>query len=228
MLMKARVVSLWCLVSANALAAAQDRDVPAFDSIHVASGIRASVSVGPRKPVHVEADEEVLPLVETRVEDGTLHIGFKPHSRLRSTGEVIVTAQTPELHAVAASGGAMVRASLTKANECALAANGGGEIRARGVDARTLVAKASGGSVLQVAGRAENVELNLSGGSHFDGPQLEARDVEVHGSGGAVAEVRASGNVRGGLSGGSEMHVRGGGRTLVSTSGGSEISVDER
>jgi hypothetical protein len=228
MLLKAGVVSFWCLVSASALAASQDRDVPAFDSIHVASGIRASVSVGPRKPLHVEADDEVLPLVETHVEDGTLHIDFRPHSRLRSIGEVIVTAQTPELHGVAASGGATVRASLTKAGETALAASGGGEIRARGVDARTLVAKATGGSVLQVAGRAESVELNLSGGSHFDGPQLEARDVEVHGSGGAVAELRASGNVRGGLSGGSEMRVRGGARTSVSTSGGSEISVDER
>src|SRR5438309_2891521 len=228
MLLKAGVVSFSCLVSASVLAASQDRDVPAFDSIHVASGIRASVSVGPRKPLQVEADEDVLPLVETHVENGTLHIGFKPHTRLRGTGEVIVTAQTPELHAVATSGGAIVRASLTKADESALTADGGGEIRARGVDARTLVAKASGGSVLQVAGRAENVELNLSGGSHFDGPQLEARDVEVHGSGGAVAELRASGNVRGGLSGGSEMHLRGGARASVATSGGSEVSVEER
>ena len=228
MVMKARVVSFLCLVSASALAGAQDRDVPTFDSIHVASGIRANVSVGPRKALHVEADEDVLPFVETRVENGTLHIGFKPHTRLRNTSDVLVTAQTPELHAVAASGGAIVRASLTKADESALAADGGGEIRVRGVDARTLLAKASGGSVLQVAGRAEKVELNLSGGSHFDGPQLEARDVEVHGSGGAEAELRASGNVRGGLSGGSGLHVRGGARASVATSGGSEVSVEER
>ena len=82
--------------------------------------------------------------------------------------------------------------------------------------------------MLQVAGRADTVELQLSGGSHFDGPQLEAHDVHVEGSGGAVAELRASGNVRGTLSGGSEMHVRGGARASVATSGGSEVSVDNR
>lgn len=228
MLMKAVAFSFCCAVSSAALAASQDRDVPAFDSIHVASGIRAAVTVGPQKPVHIEADEDVLGTVETRVENRTLHIGFKPNSHLRNTGEVTVTAQTPELHAVAGSGGAIVRASLTKTNESSLAANGGAEIRVRGVDARSLVAKASGGSILQVAGRADKVELNLSGGSHFDGPQLEARDVEVHGSGGAQAELRATGNVRGGLSGGSEMHVRGGARASVATSGGSEVSVEER
>jgi hypothetical protein len=225
---KAAAVSFLCLASSATLAGSQDRDVPAFDSIHVASGIRASVTIGPRKPVHVEADDEVLSLVETRVEDGTLHVGFKPHSNLRNTGEVTVTAQTPELHAVAGSGGAIVKASLTKANESALAASGGSEIRVRGLDARKLIVKASGGSILQVAGRAEEVDLRLSGGSHFDGPQVDARDVEVEGSGGAVAELRATGNVRGELSGGSEMHVRGGARNSVRTSGGSEVRVEER
>jgi putative autotransporter adhesin-like protein len=228
MLVKLGAVSVLCLASASALGAEQEREVPAFDSIHVASGIRASVTVGPRKPLRLKADEQVLSLVETRVEDRTLHIGFKPHTRLHDSGEVVVTAQTPELHAVAASGGAIVRAAFTKAEESALDASGGGEIRVSGVDARRLIAKASGGSDLHVSGRADNVELRLSGGSHFDGPQLEARDVEVSGSGGAVAELRASGNVRGGLSGGSEMHVRGGARTSVATSGGSEVSVEER
>jgi Putative auto-transporter adhesin, head GIN domain len=224
----AAAVSVLCLASSAALAASQDRDVPAFDSIHVASGIRASVTIGPRKALRVEADDDVLPLVETRVEGRTLHVGFKPNSRLGNTGEVTVTAQTPELHAVAGSGGAMVKATLTKANESALAASGGSEIHVRGVDARKLVAKASGGSVLQAEGRAEEVELNLSGGSHFDGPQFEARDVEVEGSGGAVAELRATGHVSGGLSGGSEMHVRGGARASVHTSGGSAVSVEDR
>jgi hypothetical protein len=224
----AAAVSFLCLASTAALAAGQDRDVPAFDSIDVAAGIRASVTIGQRKPLHVEANDDVLPLVETRVEDGTLHIGFKPHSRLSSTGEVVVTAQTPELHSVAGSGGAMVKASLTKAGESALAASGGSEIHVSGVDARKLVVDASGGSVLRATGRTEEVHLMLSGGSHFESPQLEARDVHVNGSGGAIAEVRATGQVRGNLSGGSEMHVRGGARASVHTSGGSEVSVDDR
>jgi len=224
---KATISLLW-LASFGAFAAAQDRDVPAFDSIHVASGIHAEVTVGPRKPVHVEADDDVLSVVETRVENGTLHVGFKPHTHLRNRGEVIVTTQTPELHSVAGSSGAIVRASLSKANESALAASAGSEIHARGVDARKLVAKASGGSVLQVEGRADELELDLSGGARLDGARLEARDVAVDGSGGAVAKLRATGNVRGGLSGGSVMHVRGGARTSVHTSGGSEVSGDDR
>ena len=148
-------VSLLCLGATAALAAAEDRDVAAFNSIHVASGIRATVSIGSRRSVHVEADKDVLPLVETRVDDGTLHVGFKPHSQLRNTGDVTVSVQTPELRAIAGSGGAVVKGTMTKADEAGLSASGGSELHVRSVDARTLVAKASGGGVLQVAGRAD-------------------------------------------------------------------------
>jgi len=215
------------LAASGALAAAEDRDVPAFDSVHVASGIRAAITVGARKPVHLEADKDVLEAIETRVEDGTLHVGFKPRSRTWNTGEVVVTIQTPELHAVAGSGGSVVRATFTRSTESAIAASGGSEIHVRGVDAKQLAVEGSGGAILDVSGRADELELHLSGGSHFDARQFEARNVDVRGSGGSVAELRASGKVRGGLSGGSEMHVRGGARASVATSGGSELSVDD-
>ncbi len=102
------------LAASGALAAAEDREVPAFDSVHVASGIRATIAVGARKPVHLEADKDVLEAIETRVEDGTLHVGFKPRSRIWNTGEVMVSIQTPELHAVAGSGGSVVRATAQR------------------------------------------------------------------------------------------------------------------
>jgi len=216
---------LFC--ASAALAATEDREVPAFDSVHVASGIRATIAVGSRRPVRLEAAKDVLESIETRVEDGTLHVGFKPRSRIWSSGEVTVSIQTPDLHAVAGSGGAVVRATFTRWPDCAIAASGGSELHVSGVDARQLAVEGSGGAILDVSGRADQLELQLSGGSHFEARQFEARNVDVQGSGESVAELRASGKVRGGLSGGSEMHVRGGARATVSTSGGSELSVDD-
>ena len=221
------VLSVVLLTASGLLAAAEDREVPSFDSVHVASGIRATVEIGARKPVHLEADKELLEVIETRVEDGTLHVGFKPRAHVWNTGEVTVSIQTPQLHAVAGSGGAVVRATFTRSTDSAISASGGSELHVRGVDARELAVEGSGGAVLDVAGRADQLSLQLSGGSHFDARQFEAKNVAVQGSGGSVAELRASGKVRGALSGGSEMHVRGGARASVATSGGSEISVDD-
>jgi hypothetical protein len=215
------------LASTAALARSEDRDVPEFDAVQVASGIHATVEIGPRRPVRVEADDEILQLVETRVEDGTLHVGFKPQRSWSGDRRVAVTIQTPRLRAVGASGGAMVRATFTRADQSEIQASGGSEIRVRGVDAGRLSMQGSGGSVLYAQGRADTLDLQMSGGTRLHGQDLSVKDVDVQASGGSEADFRASGNLRGNLSGGSELHVRGGARTRVATSGGSSVEVDD-
>ena len=215
------------LSSTAVLARGEDREVPEFSAVSVAAGIRASVEIGPRRPVYIEADDDVLPLVETRVEDGALHVGFKPNTLLSGEHRVSVNIQTPQLHAVDASGGAMVRATFTRADESAIHASGGSEIRIRSVDAARLLVQGSGGSKLELQGRADRLDLEMSGGTRLHGPDLAVKDVDVHASGGSEGELRASGRVRGSLSGGCELHVRGGARANVATTGGSSVEVED-
>lgn len=215
------------LLSTAALARTEDRDVPEFDSLTVSAGIRATVEIGPRRPVRVDADDEILRLVETRVEDGALHIGFKPHADIRGDHRVSVTIQTPQLRAIGASGGSFVRATLTRAATSALQASGGSELHVRGVEADRLDVQGSGGSVFEIDGRASSLELQMSGGTRLQGRNLSLKDVVVQASGGSQGELRADGRIRGNLSGGSELHVRGGAKATVSASGGSSVEVDD-
>ena len=224
--MRKSMVFLAVFVSGAAFGKGEDRTVPAFSAVHVSAGMHATVEIGPLKPVHVEADEGTLPLVETVVEDGTLKVRFKQHNFIHDTGDVKLTIQTPELREVGASGGSIVRAAFTRGQKSAIEASGGSEVRARGLDAGELEAEASGGSVLTVEGRADAVAVHLSGGSQLHGRDLAAKDADVHGSGGAEVELKASGNIKGSLSGGSQLHVTGGASTRVATSGGSEVSAD--
>jgi hypothetical protein len=215
------------LVSAAALARTEDRDVPGFDAVHVASGIRATVEIGPRKPVRVEADEDVLPLLDIRVQDGALRVGFKPESHFEGDRRVSVSIQTPQLRAVGASGGSVVRATLTRADESDVQASGGSELHLRGVDANHLAVQASGGSVVEVDGRAATLDLQISGGTHLLGRNLSVKDVVVQGSGGSQGDLRADGRIRGSLSGGSELHVRGSATAKVAASGGSSVDIED-
>ena len=211
------------LVSSAALAKAEDRTVPAFSSVHISAGMHATVTIGPQKPVHIEADEEVLAALETVVEDGALQVRFKHHDNWHGSHSVKLTIQTPQLHEVGASGGSIVDAAFTKADRSQIQSSGGSEIRVRGVDALQLSVQASGGSVVDVAGSADSLDLQLSGGSQLHGRDFSARDAEVQGSGGSEAELKVSGKLRGGLSGGTQLHVTGGASTRVATSGGSGV-----
>jgi len=215
------------LFSAAVLARGEDRDVPAFHSVQIAAGIHGTVEIGPRRPVHLEADEKLLRLVETRVENGTLKVGFLPHTSWSGDSEVTVAIQTPELRSLGASGGSVVRATFTRGAETGIQASGGSEIRARGVDAQDLSIQGSGGAQLDVQGRADTLDLQMSGGTQLHGRDLAVRDVSVQASGGSQGEFRASGRIRGQLSGGSELHVSGGAKAKVATSGGSAIDVND-
>src|SRR5438067_13536576 len=105
-----RVALVAALVSTAAVAKGEDRDVPAFSAVHIWAGMKATIEIGPRRPVHIEADEETLPLIETVVEDGALQVRFRRNVRWHGEHTVKLTIQTPELHAVGASGGSVVRA----------------------------------------------------------------------------------------------------------------------
>ncbi len=206
------------LVSTAAMANGEDREVPAFTAVSVSAGIHATVEIGRRKALHIEADDAVLPLIVTEVEDGELKIHYKPNTSMRGDHRVQVSVQTPQLHAVGASGGSIVRASFTRTDRSDVEASGGSEISVR--------LQASGGSIVRVSGSADALHLQLSGGSQMHGRDFSARDADVQGSGGSQAELKATGTIRGALSGGSQLHVTGGASTKVATSGGSEVSAD--
>lgn len=216
------------LLSTGAFAASQDRDVPAFEAVSISAGMHATIEIGPARPVHLEADAQVLPLIETVVEGGELRVRFREDNRWSvGSHDVVVTIQTPKLTSVSGSGGSIIRAAFTRAGKSSIKASGGSEIDARGVDAGQLTAQGSGGSILQVAGRADTLELEMSGGTRFKGRDFAVQDLTVHGSGGSEGRLQATGKVSGGLSGGSQLRVRGKATARVSTSGGSQVELED-
>jgi hypothetical protein len=222
------VIVLVLFSSSAAFAAAEDRQVPEFDSVSVCCGIRATIQIGPTRPVHIEGDPESLAALETVVEQGRLQIRFRRNTRISGIHEgVRATIQTPALREVAASGGSEIEAQLTRNPETSVAASGGSIVKVRGIEAGALAIDASGGSVLTVNGRADELDLQLYGGSELHGKDLAVKNVRVQGSGGSRARMRASGQVRGGLSGGSELRVTGGAQARVNTSGGSSVELDD-
>ena len=223
---KTLIISAAALIAGAAFGKAEERTVPAFSAVHVSAGMRATVEIGPQTPVHIDADDELLPLIETVVEDGVLEVRFKQHTSFPGEHHVKLSIQTPQLHSVGASGGSIVRATFTRADKSSVQASGGSEITVRGVDAARLAVQGSGGSVVEVSGTADALHLQLSGGSQLHGRDFATRDVDVQASGGSQGELKASGKISGGLSGGSQLHARGAAATRVATSGGSQVSTD--
>ncbi len=229
LLLAALSLSFGCygdVVRGSGRPAREAREVPPFEGVEVGGGIHVTVTTGPRKAVEIEADDNVLPLVETRVEDGKLKIHFKRHN-LWNSGDVNVTVQQPRFSSLDASGGSSIDALLAPTPDLSLETSGGAVIVARGLEVGRLAASASGGARLELAGVADQVRLEFSGGARLKGAKLRARVVQVDGSGGCSGEIEASERVRGHLSGGCDLHVIGKASSRVATSGGSSVEWDD-
>ena len=142
----------------SGVAKTQIRDVPAFHSVTLAGGNNVVVQVGGRQSVVVEADDNLLGRVTTRVQSGTLVIGNTP-GRFTTKSPMSVVVTLPAL------------------NELTLA--GGGNVVVNGVKTQSLRVTLSGGGNLTASGTAGALGLTLSGSGNMWFTRLVANHVNA-------------------------------------------------
>lgn len=203
----------------------ETRVVGAFTGVSVSSGIRGEVKIG-NPHVELQADDNVLPIVETVVEDGMLIVRFKQHGSLQTETPVVVRVTAPAIDALDASGGSSIRAEVASSDDLSIDSSGGGEVHVKHVAVKTLHAHISGGGGLFLDGAADQVKLALSGGARCVGEDFRARALRIKASGGSTARLAVTDTVQGLASGGSVIHVHGTPEVRVASSGGSVVDSD--
>jgi len=180
----------------------ETRQAEPFSRIEAGYGIGVDVQVGPAPSIKVEAQQNLLPIIETAVSGDTLKIRGTKEFESSSTPRVVVT--TPTLDGI----------SL----------NGGSEGKLDGLANDAFDVELGGGAVLTATGSSGDVSIKGSGGSTAELKALAAKSVTVDLSGGTVAHISASDAVKGGVSGGAHVVVAGDAAVDVSASGGGEVS----
>jgi hypothetical protein len=182
----------------------ETRPVQSFTRIDASNGVGVTVRIGASQPLEVRAQENILPILVTEVQSGTLHIRATKEYTASPTPEVVIV--TPSLDGITMSGGSRGQAD--------------------GLASDRIGIELSGGSGLTMTGTVATVALQASGGSRATLDGLSARTVTVDLSGGTTANVRASDEVTGQASGGSHLTVLGGARVNVTTSGASSVTTN--
>ena len=116
-----------------------------------------------------------------------------------------------------------VEAILTTPSLTRLVLSGGAHGQITDLQADDVELELSGGSRLDATGKVTNLALGMSGGSAAGLQDLETRTIKVDASGGCNATVRASGEVRGSATGGSRITVIGEAALSVDTTGNSYV-----
>lgn len=196
---------------------AQPREVGPFSRIRLEGSLDARVTVGPARAVSVTIDQNLQPLVETRVEGDTLVISAREASW---QGEGRVDVSVPALRglAIRGSGDAAIEGGE---GDLSLSISGSGDLTWRG-RAGALAAAVSGSGDMQLSGTATSVEISVAGSGDVRARELEAGRADVSVAGSGDVEVRlAGGPLRASVAGSGDVVWYGEGRVEQASSVGS-------
>lgn len=213
------IVSLACQLSMNVPlvgtrgsgnVVTEERQVGDFTRVELSGIGDLEIETGDRPALRIEAEDNILAMIETEVIGDTLRIGFKDNSIPRPTRAIRYFLTVPSLEALDASGLGNIKASDLQAERFTIAISGGGDIEIASLDAETVEIDISGLGNLEInGGEAANLEVGISGGGDLNSENLQVQEADVNISGLGSATVRVSELLRADISGGGSIRYYG-------------------
>jgi hypothetical protein len=157
----------------------ETREVAAFEEIELRGAGTMDVVVGSSDPLTITTDDNLLPLIDTRVEDGLLVIA--PSESINPQTPPVISLGAPRLVRIRVSGAATLNVIDVRGGEFTVDVSG----------AARVVAK----------GQVETFTLELSGAGEVDATELAAQRVVANLSGVGGADVHAVKSLKATISG---------------------------
>lgn len=166
------------------------RDVSGFRGVELGFSGDVEVRVSDTYSVEVHAQENLLPLLKTEVEDGNLNIYFSENVS-RSEG-VKVLVSGPSFHHFSVGGSGEIKVvTPIQSEKMELALAGSGELALPQATLGSLHCTVSGSGGIEVGGTANATEVEVSGSGDVDAKGLTTNElrVAIAGSGSVKAHV---------------------------------------
>jgi hypothetical protein len=164
------------------------RNITSANKIKTAGSFDIEIAQGNSTSVTVEADENLLPYIETFNEDGWLIIRPKEHAHLSSKKHLKVSIVTNKLEAckVSGSGNVVGKSRFTGGSSLDLGIAGSGDITLE-VNTPTINGSIAGSGNITLVGETKETVIKIAGNGDWRAENLKAENADVH--------IAGSGNV---------------------------------
>jgi hypothetical protein len=174
--------------------ATETREVSGFNAVELSWLGDLAITQGPTESLTIEADDNILPLITSKVEGGTLVIGLEGglgSNQVVPTRVVKYSLGVKDLSAVDLSGAGNISAPSIRADQLRVGLSGAGNVSLDQILATRLEVRSSGAGKITVGGQADTEAVVLSGLGAYEAGGLRASDVSVTISGAGGATVWA-------------------------------------
>jgi len=196
-----RLVLAALLLSVAAPACAAERDFPnaGFDKVDLAAAAKVDVHTGTRFAIHASGDPKWLDLLNIRVVQGTLVIGWnRQQVNMNGHDPIRIQVSMPRIAAATLSGAGTITVDRADGPEFAAAIRGAGTIDLPVLHANRARFEMGGAGKITAAGSAGSVEAHVRGFGAIELAGLAARggEFDMSGTGSIKARVDGPADVR--------------------------------
>lgn len=148
----------------------EKREVAPFKAIETGGAFDVQIVCQKSQSFELEGDDNLLPLIESDVADGVLHVDMKQNYHSRKL--IALRIAIPDLSRITVSGA--------------------GTVNITGVKNENLVIQTAGAAKIQASGETKSIEIRHSGAGLIDAHELHSAKADVTLSGAGQAEVYAT------------------------------------
>jgi hypothetical protein len=166
----------------------EKRDLPSFTSIETAGAFEVEVNCQKPASFEIEADDNILPLIQTEVRNGVLHVSTTKH--YSSSRGIVLRITVPDLESVKSTGAGKFRVSDVKNDSFEIQSTGAAQVVASGQSKSVKIGSTGAGKIDAHNLRAETADVSVTGAASVDVYATDQLNVTVSGAG----RVTYSGN----------------------------------
>lgn len=202
----------------------ETRQVNNFTGVLVSGNVNVELAYGDSKNITVEADQNLLPYIETLVENGNLVVKTKDRVSIKSRNKLIVRASLTKVQRLRVSGSGNISGNGDFSNDSRtdIAVSGSGNINV-GINSfnETKINISGSGNVTLRGKSTNNIDASISGSGNIDCAEVAANDVFAHVSGSGNIKVYANKSIDAKVSGSGNIYYKGSASNINLKSSGS-------
>lgn len=170
----------------------EERNLPPFNAIQAGGACDLEIECSQNQKFEISSDDNILPLVKTVVQNGTLIIGASKN--YQTTGDIRIKINTGDLERISVSGSS--------------------DVTIRGIKNKDFTIEISGSGDARAEGETDRLNLKVSGAAQIDAEELKARDVKANLTGASTIKVWASNELDVNISGAGTVEYSGKPKTI--------------
>jgi hypothetical protein len=189
----------------------ETRQLGEYHSISLRGDMDVEFTSGPQEDAVIEAEDNILPYIETEIKGSQLIVRMKPGTHISTHRDIKVKLTAPDIEELSLSGSGNILGTNEWEHNSAvrLSLSGSGNITLGGVNAPGVKVSIAGSGDIRAKGETRDLDIAIAGSGNFDGYNLHTENAAVNIAGSGDANVHASVNLDVKVGGSGDVSYRG-------------------